>query len=91
MAVKERNISLDVLRIFAAFMVLSLHVGHQVGLNDYTQIGSRGVQLFYIMSGFWAMVSMDNYDKTRSGGGYQTILYGQVKGYIAAVLHDFDH
>ena len=68
MAVKERNISLDVLRIFAAFMVLSLHVGHQVDLNDYTQIGSRGVQLFYIMSGFWAMVSMDTYAKTRFGG-----------------------
>lgn len=64
---QNRNTSLDVLRIFAAYMVLSLHVGQQMGLNDYTSIGSRGVQLFFIMSGFWGMNSLNNLYKKDKG------------------------
>ena len=71
---KNRNISLDILRIIAALMVLSLHVGQQVGLNDVTSIGSRGVQLFFIMSGFWGMNSMD---KIAARGGIPSIITWQ--------------
>ena len=69
---KNRNISLDIMRIIAALMVLSLHVGQQVGLDDITSIGARGVQLFFIMSGFWGMNSMT---KISARGGHCTDYY----------------
>lgn len=52
---KERNVSIDLLRIMACFMVLGVHVGQVVGTDNYTSIGAKGVQLFFIISGFLAM------------------------------------
>ena len=53
---KQRNINLDVVRIFAAFMVLSVHIGQHIG-KDFG-IGEKGVQLFFILSGYLAFASL---------------------------------
>lgn len=42
----ELNINLDIVRIFAAFMVLSVHIGQIVGF-DFS-IGAKGVPIFCI-------------------------------------------
>ena len=49
--------SLDILRIIAALMVLMVHVGQWTGLNKWTDVGAKGVPLFFILSGYLAMVS----------------------------------
>lgn len=51
----KRNLSIDLLRIIAASMVLAVHVGQLTGVNNYTEIGAKGVLLFFIISGYLAM------------------------------------
>ena len=53
----EKNLNLDILRIFSAFMVLSVHIGQYAGI-DFS-VGAKGVQLFFIMSGYLAFLSLD--------------------------------
>ncbi|MGN1167793.1 MAG: acyltransferase family protein [Lachnospiraceae bacterium] len=54
---KMKNTNLDLVRIFATIMVLSVHVGIYVGF-DFS-VGSWGVQLFFILSGYLAFASLD--------------------------------
>ena len=57
--VQQHNISLDLLRILATLMVMSVHAGQYVGesVMQYTGIGAKGVTLFFILSGYLAMES----------------------------------
>ena len=65
----ERKINIDILRIFSACMVLSVHICHITGLSF--EVGAKGVQLFFILSGYLAFVSLEknpdtgNYYKNR--------------------------
>lgn len=52
-----KNSNLDLVRIFATWMVLSVHIGINVGF-DFT-IGAKGVQLFFALSGYLAFASLD--------------------------------
>lgn len=54
------NVYLEILRVMACFMVLGVHAGQYAGISEYTAIGSKGVQLFFIISGFLAMQSCEN-------------------------------
>lgn len=55
---KERNLNLNLIRIFAAYMVLSEHITQTLGISF--EAGAYGVQLFFIMSGYLAFYSMTN-------------------------------
>ena len=55
----EKNIHIDIIRIIAALMVLSCHVGSYIGVD--MSGGSKGVQLFFIMSGYLTFRSLDKY------------------------------
>ena len=55
--IASKNMSLDILRIIAALMVLMVHVGQWTGLNKWTDVGAKGVPLFFILSGYLALVS----------------------------------
>ena len=54
---QKRNVNLDIIRIFSAIMVLSVHVGNHSGIN--MSVGAKGVQLFFILSGFLGMKSCE--------------------------------
>lgn len=54
----KRNTNLDLVRVLAAFMVLSVHIGQYIG-KDFA-VGAKGVQLFFILSGYLAFASMSN-------------------------------
>lgn len=57
---KERNYNLDILRIVAAFMVLTVHVGYQFPwISDYTWYGYYGTSLFFVLSGYLTMTSVE--------------------------------
>lgn len=53
---EEKNLNLNLVRIFAALMVLSVHIFQNAGVQF--KAGSYGVQLFFIMSGYLAFSSM---------------------------------
>lgn len=65
----EKSANLDILRILAAGMVLTVHIGQTSGF-DFS-VGAKGVNLFFILSGYLAFVSLDkdsspqNYYKKR--------------------------
>lgn len=55
-----RNTNIDIVRILAAFMVLMVHVGYMLGWPaKYTWTGYYGVPLFFVLSGYLSMFSMD--------------------------------
>lgn len=59
----NRNINLDLLRILAALMVLTVHVGYEFPwIVDYTVYGYYGTSLFFVLSGYLAMKSMEHCD-----------------------------
>lgn len=58
------NINIDVLRIIAAVMVLSVHIGQCVGIN--LDAGAYGVKLFFIISGYLSMKSFPRYSNAKS-------------------------
>ena len=60
---KNKNINLSIVRIIAAFMVLSVHIGQYTGFNF--SVGAKGVQLFFILSGYLAFVSLNNNSSTK--------------------------
>lgn len=76
--------SLDILRIVAALMVLMVHVGQWTGLNKWTDVGAKGVPLFFILSGYLAMVSCHRIFK--HGWHCKRLLYRTCKAYFANVL-----
>lgn len=53
---KSKNVNLDIIRIFAAFIVLSAHIGQHVGFDF--GVGAKGVQLFFVLSGYLIFVSL---------------------------------
>lgn len=53
----KKSVNLDILRIIAALMVLSVHAGRSAGFSF--EVGARGVELFFIMSGYLAFVSLE--------------------------------
>lgn len=53
----EKTVNLDIVRIFAAGMVLTVHIGQMSGFDF--NVGAKGVQLFFILSGYLAFVSLD--------------------------------
>ena len=53
----EHKINIDIIRIFSAFMVLSVHISHITALQF--EVGAKGVQLFFILSGYLAFVTLD--------------------------------
>lgn len=53
----NKHVNLDIIRIFAAWLVLSVHVGQFSGI-DFS-VGANGVQLFFVLSGYLAFVSLD--------------------------------
>lgn len=55
---KGQNLNLNIIRIFAAWMVLSVHITQRAGM-DFS-VGAYGVQLFFIMSGYLAFYSLAN-------------------------------
>lgn len=54
----NRNTNLDIIRFFAAFMVLSVHIGQSAGID--MSVGAKGVQTFFVLSGFCIFRSLDN-------------------------------
>lgn len=50
----NRSYALDLLRILATAMVLTVHTGQTAGLDSATCLGANGVLLFFIMSGYLA-------------------------------------
>lgn len=56
--IENRNINLDILRIFAALMVLTVHI---TGFS----IGAYGVQLFFVLSGYLAFASLYRNDSIK--------------------------
>lgn len=57
----NRNTNLDIIRILAAFMVLAVHVGYEFPwITQYTWTGYYGVTLFFSMSGYLSMVSLEH-------------------------------
>lgn len=75
----KKSINLDLIRIFAALMELSVHIGQIVGYN--LGVGARGVQLFFVLSGYLAYASLDmdsdvkRYYKKELGGSFQPTGY----------------
>lgn len=73
----ERNITIDIFRLFAAFLVVSIHTG----IFDLTMLGpyamrikTLSVPFFAIVSGYF--LSQNHVDNKQSGGGYSyTIRY----------------
>ena len=52
----NKRINLDVVRILAAWMVLSVHIGQHAGF-DFS-VGQKGVQVFFILSGYLSFASL---------------------------------
>ena len=55
--------ALDVLRILAALMVLTVHTGQLTGLEAQTAFGANGVTLFFILSGYLTQISLERTPK----------------------------
>lgn len=53
----QRNINLDIVRIFSALLVLSVHIS--LYANFEFGLGQKGVLLFFILSGYLAVSSLD--------------------------------
>ena len=68
MSQTNRNLTLDLIRITAAFMVLSCHFGQYMGnsIQQFTAVGARGVQCFFLLSGYLAFYSLAKNDNVRN-------------------------
>lgn len=53
----DKNVNIDIVRIFATFLVLSVHIGQVSGM-DFS-VGAKGVELFFILSGYLAFASLN--------------------------------
>lgn len=54
---KQQRFNLNFIRIFAAWMVLSVHIAGMSGIDF--GVGAKGVPLFFIMSGYLAFCSLE--------------------------------
>lgn len=54
---KQQSFNLNLIRIFAAWMVLSVHIAGMSGIDF--GVGAKGVPLFFIMSGYLAFCSLE--------------------------------
>lgn len=59
---KVQNLNLNLVRIIAAWMVLSVHIARNLGI-DFS-VGATGVSLFFILSGYLAFCSLGNNNLT---------------------------
>lgn len=57
---QPQNPALDLLRTGAALMVLAVHAGQMAGLDNETSVGGQGVLLFFILSGYLTMASLEH-------------------------------
>lgn len=68
--IKNQMIWLDILRIFACFSVVAVHIAIVFDvpgrIGKIMQAGSNGLGIFYILSGFLAFYSIDNYKGTKA-------------------------
>lgn len=64
--IHTRNYALDLLRILAAYMVLFVHAGQSAGLDGQTWVGGNGVLLFFILSGYLGIRSLEHQPDWRS-------------------------
>lgn len=55
---KQKNPAMDLLRVLAAAMVLAVHTGQKAGLGQQLAVGARGVELFFVLSGFLTAASL---------------------------------
>lgn len=60
--IKQYNSNLDVIRVVAAIMVLMVHAGQYVGgkWQEITAFGANGVQIFFVLSGYLIMKSLEH-------------------------------
>lgn len=62
---KSKMIYLDILRIFACFSVMAVHIAVTFDipgrLGKFMEAGSSGLGIFYMLSGFLAFVSLSEY------------------------------
>ena len=63
---KSSNFNLDIIRCLAAYMVLFCHLGQYCGLSVTVEM-RKGVQLFFILSGYLIFNSLNH---TSSLGQY---------------------
>lgn len=64
--VKNRAIELDLIRILAMGMVLAVHVGQLFSkFENITSVGAKGVQLFFVLSGYLAVASLEKDNNTK--------------------------
>ncbi len=82
---ENRNLNFDILRVLAAFMVLSVHIGYHIG-KDFG-VGAHGVQLFFILSGYLTFASLQNksalhYYKARMKSIFPTYYFCLVLVYL---------
>lgn len=65
--IAKANYNLCIVRLVAALMVLEVHIGQYVGgwWEDATQFGANGVQIFFALSGFLIMYSIERCKSTK--------------------------
>ncbi len=56
----SKNVNIDVVRIFATLLVLSVHICQVAGF-DFS-VGAKGVQCFFVLSGYLTFVSLSRKD-----------------------------
>lgn len=72
---ESRNYNLDILRIIAALMVLTVHVGYNFEwLGSFTSYGFYGTTLFFTMSGYLIMKSLEKDCGSECGKGAGWVL-----------------
>jgi len=63
---ENRSAAIDITRIVACMMVLMVHIGQFCGLGEIVGWGQNGVKLFFVLSGFLAMKTMEGMEEHRS-------------------------
>lgn len=62
----SRSWNLDILRIVAALMVVTVHIGQQYpNIENYTWVGAYGMECFFIMSGYLIFGSLKRSNSTK--------------------------
>lgn len=56
----KRDYNIDILRIIASFMIITVHNGFSVGIR-HAVFGQEGVPMFFILSGYCAFLSINKY------------------------------
>lgn len=60
---QSKDLSIQILRIIACFGVFLVHLGQRLNVSDiirnFTDFGAYGVEMFFIISGYLALLSLD--------------------------------